>query len=252
MLYICIWILNVKMTTREQIINYASTFNAPFRRRDVVRGLVANGVSEASAHVMLSRLVKQEVLHKTGYGLYALPNNRKLPFVYKPSEEEKEVASQIRKQFPFVEYCVWNPSVLVSYMHHIPALHITFVDIERVAMESAFYALQSTKTLMHLLLNPTRQECGRYITNENILIVRPLVNEAPITEVERIQVPTLEKILVDVLGDKELVFAQGSELYTIYENAFRSHTVNKARLLRYASRRNRKDQILKILKTIES
>lgn len=50
----------------------------------------------------------------------------------------------------------------------------------------------------------------------------------------------------------EDVFAQGSELYTIYENAFSSHTVNKTRLLRYASRRNRKGQIINILKIIES
>jgi hypothetical protein len=62
----------------------------------------------------------------------------------------------------------------------------------------------------------------------------------------------LEKILVDAAGDKEMAFAQGSELYTIYENVFSSHTVNKARMLRYASRRNRKEQILKILKSIES
>jgi len=216
-----------------------------------MRYLVANGVSEASAHVMLNRLVKQGMLLKTGYGQYALPDKGKLPFGYKPSEEEREVARQIRVQFPFADFCVWKPSALVPYMHHIPALHMTFVDIERVAMESAFLTLQSNNPSMHILLNPTVKECERYITTEELLIVRPLVNEAPVTEVDGIPVPTLEKMLVDAVGDKEMVFAQGSELYTIYENAFSSHTVNKARLLRYASRRNRKEQILKILKTIE-
>ena len=200
---------------------------------------------------MLNRLVKQGMLQKTGFGLYALPEKGKMPFVYKPSEAENFIAQQIRKQFPFADFCVWRPSALVPYMHHIPALHMTFVDIERVAMESAFLTLQSNNPSTHILLNPTAQECERYITTEELLIVRPLVNEAPITEVDGTPVPTLEKMLVDAAGDKEIVFAHDSELYTIYENAFSSHTVGKARLLRYASRRNRKEQILKILKTIE-
>ena len=240
------------MTVINHIINYASICNAPFRRCNLMRYLVANGVSEASAHVMLNRLVKQGTLQKTGYGLYALPEKSKMPFVYKASEAEKSVAQQIRKKFLFADFCVWSPSALVPYMNHIPALHITFVDIERVAMESAFLTLQSNNPSMHILLNPTAQECERYITTKELLIVRPLVNEAPITEVDGTPVPTLEKMLVDAAGDKEMAFAQGSELYTIFETAFRSHTVGKARLLRYASRRNRKEQILKILKTIES
>ena len=239
------------MTIGEQIINYASMHNAHFLRCNLMRYLAANSVSEASAHVMLNRLVKQEVLQKTGHGMYALSDKGKLPFIYKPSEEEKEIARKIRTQFPFTDFCVWKPSALVPYMHHIPALHLTFVDIERVAMESAFLTLQSNKPSMHLLLNPTAKECERYITTEEIMIVRPLINEAPINEVDGTHVPTLEKMLVDAAGDKEMAFAQGSELYTIYENAFGSHTVNKSRLLRYASRRNRKEQILKILKTIE-
>ena len=116
-------------------------------------------------------------------------------------------------------------------------------------MESVFNFLQGSTPSIPILLNPTVQECERYITTEKLLIVRLLVNEAPITTVNDIPVPTLEKILVDASGDKELNFAQGSELYTIFENAFSMHNVNLSRLLRYAARRHRKDNILKIIKT---
>ena len=105
---------------------------------------------------------------------------------------------------------------------------------------------------MAVLLNPTVQECERYITTDKLLIVRILVKEAPITLVDKTPVPTLEKILVDAAGDKELSYVQGSELYTIYENAFNMNKVNISRLLRYATRRNRKDNVLKIINTIES
>lgn len=240
------------MTIVEQILNYASTQKQPFRRRDLMQYLGTNNVSEASAHVLLKRLVEQGKLVKAGYGLYALPKKEKSNFIYKPSEEEVTIATQINENFPFANFCVWKPSVLVPYMRHIPALGMTLIDVERVAMESVFNFLQGDAPSMSILLNPTEQECERYITTDKLLIVRTLVNEAPITKVNDMPVPTLEKILVDAAGDKELIFAQGAELYTIYEEAFSSHNVNRSRLLRYAARRHRKDQILKIINTIES
>ena len=237
------------MTIIEQIFDYASKQGKPFRRRDLMQALGTNNVSEASAHVLLSRLVEKGQLVKAGYGLYALPEKGKQPFVYKPSEEEQTIAKLVKKKFPFANFCIWRPSVLIPYMQHIPALGMTFVDVERVAMESVFYFMQGQYPTSSILLNPTAQECERYITTEKILIVRALVNEAPITEVAGTPVPTLEKILVDAAGDRELNFAQGSELYTIYENAFSLNNVNKGRLLRYAARRSRKEYIQRIIDT---
>ena len=239
------------MTIPEQILDYASMQEQPFRRRNLMQFLDANNVSESSAHVMLNRLVEEGKLIKAGYGLFAVPEKEKRLFVYKPSEEERIMAEQIRMKFPFAKFCVWRPSVLVPYMHHVPALEMLFVDVERVAMESVFKFLQGNFPALPILLNPTVQECERYITTEKLLIVRPLINEAPINLVNDTLVPTLEKILVDVAGDRELNFAQGAELYTIYSEAFSKHNVSRKRLLRYAARRNRKDNILKIINNIE-
>lgn len=241
----------VIMTIPEQILDYASTQEKPFRRRNLMRFLDSNNVSESSAHVQLNRLVEEGRLVKVGYGLYALPEKEKQVFIYKPTEEERTMAEQIRMKFPFVNFCVWRPSVLVPYMRHVPALAMLFFDVERVAMESVFKFLQGNYPALPILLNPTAQECERYITTEKLLIVRPLVNEAPINLVNNTPVPTLEKILVDAAGDRELNFAQGAELYTIYSEAFSKHNVNRKRLLRYAARRNRKDNILKIISNIE-
>ena len=240
------------MTIVEQILNYAFIQNQPFRRRDLMQFLGTNNVSEASAHVLLKRLVEQGKLVKAGYGLYAHPEKEKTTFIYKLSEEELSMAKQIKEKFPFADFCIWKPSVLVPYMRHIPALGMTLIDVERVAMESVFNFLQGDAPSVSILLNPSEQECERYITTDKLLIVRTLVNEAPITKVNDTPVPTLEKILVDAAGDKELIFAQGAELYTIFEEAFSSHNVNRSRLLRYAARRHRKDQILKIISSIES
>ena len=238
------------MTIAGEILNYASGRQSPFRRRDLMQALETNNVSEASAHVLLSRLVEQGRLVKQGHGLYALPLGGKKEFVYALSGEELHLTEQIKEKFPFADFCIWKPSILVPLMRHIPAMQMILVDVERTAMESVFHFLQGIVTDVPILLNPNKQECERYITTERIVIVRPLVNEAPLITVEATCVPTIEKILVDATGDKELNFAQGSELYTIYENTFETYNVNKNRLLRYASRRNRKEMIKKILDSL--
>lgn len=236
----------------EQILNYASNQKQPFSRHDLMQFLESNKVSISSAHVLLQRLVEQGKLTKTGYGFYSITNERKTNFIYRVTEEEKMIALQVREKFPFAKFCVWSPSALTPYMRHVPAIRMLLVDVERAAMESVFNFIQENYTATPILLNPTAQECDRYITTDKILIVRVLINEAPVTIVEDTPVPTLEKILVDITSDKELVFAQGAELYTIYEETFSSYNVNRSRLLRYATRRHRKEEVFKIINFVES
>ncbi len=137
-------------------------------------------------------------------------------------------------------------------MQHVPAADIVFVDVERDVMESAFMHLQSLEQVIHILLNPSKEECERYITNNECLIIRPLIKEAPLHDMGSYSAPTLEKLLVDAVGDKELEYLRGNELYHIYSNAFSRYNINKKRLLRYASRRNRKDKVQNILNSIPS
>ena len=63
-------------------------------------------------------------------------------------------------------------------------------------------------------------------------------------------VPRIEKILVDAIADNELLFAGGFEIYSIYEYALERNNVNMSKLLRYASRRNRKEKVERIIITI--
>lgn len=238
------------MTIADYIIQYSSKRNEPFQRAELMQHLEAHNISRTSAKVALYRLARSGQLKNIGRGLYCLPTKHKEEFHYSPSEEELILARQVRDKFPFADFCIWKPAALIKYMQHIPALSIIFVDVEKDASESVFYFLQGQQEHKTVLLNPTKQECERYITSNDMIIVRTLINEAPVVSVQNYFVPTLEKILVDAAGDNELLFAQGAELFTIYENAFQIHDMNESRLLRYAARRNRKDKIVKILNTI--
>ena len=77
--------------------------------------------------------------------------------------------------------------------------------------------------------------------------MKNLVSEAPLQEVSGIPMPTLEKLLVDILRDSDFFYLQGSESERFIENAFKMYSVNRSRLFRYSSRRKVKEELLSIL-----
>ena len=206
-------------------------------------------VSAGTVHVLLNRLVKSGKLAKVGRGLFSLSNKIKPPYVYTPSDAESEISTDLKRKFPFVTCCVWKANAITPFMQHIPSMSFILVDVERIAMEAVFQHMQGQYPGSMILLNPTQNDCERYMNMDNIIVVRPLIAEAPLSSYQGINTPSIEKILVDIVSDKEFDYAGGAELYHIYNNALESVDINQRKLLRYASRRNRKEKIEQILRS---
>ena len=240
------------MTAVNQIIDIAKKQDGIFTRKDllnVVRSGMKN-ISEGSLVVLLNRMIAENKIIRVSYGKYNLNEDLKHEFLYEPNEFMLSLNKHIKEKFPFIDYCIWQPSVFASMMLHVPAVRTTLVDVEREAMESVFMSLQNVESEIPIFLNPSQEDVDRYITNRDLIIVRPLVKEAPLDVINGCPVPTLEKMLVDAISDKELQHLQGNELYTIYSNAFSDYAIKKTRLLRYAARRNRKQKVEQIINTI--
>ena len=240
------------MTAVNQIIDIAKKQDGIFTRKDllnVVRSGMKN-ISEGSLVVLLNRVIAENKIIRVSYGKYKLNEDLKHEFLYEPNEFMLSLNKHIKEKFPFIDYCIWQPSVFASMMLHVPAVRTTLVDVEREAMESVFMSLQNVESEIPIFLNPSQEDVDRYITNRDLIIVRPLVKEAPLDVINGCPVPTLEKMLVDAISDKELQHLQGNELYTIYSNAFSDYAIKKTRLLRYAARRNRKQKVEQIINTI--
>ena len=62
--------------------------------------------------------------------------------------------------------------------------------------------------------------------------------------------PTLEKLLVDILRDPDFFFLQGSESEHIIDNAFSLYAINRNRLFRYAERRKVKEELTSIMENL--
>ena len=77
----------------------------------------------------------------------------------------------------------------------------------------------------------------------DFILVKPLISEAPIYDEDGIPVPELEKTLVDHEADKEYASLGDSEVQKEFQLAFELYPVNRSRLLRYAGRKGKKEEI---------
>ena len=242
------------MTTTETILNYAAKKRGTFLRKELLADIARQqpAINKRAVDLQLSRLVASGIILRKERGIYTLAENILPEYTYRPSEDEKDLFQQLKKKFPLLDFCVWSPRMLASFMIHIPIIDYILVDVEKVGVESVFNALQSMELGRNVLMTPSLEECNRYLFGTNAIVVRQLIGQSPLTMTDGCIVPRIEKILVDLVGDNELFFASGSETYNIYEFVRERNNINMSRLLRYASRRNRKEKVEQIINSIDN
>ena len=132
-------------------------------------------------------------------------------------------------------------------MLHQPAKHYSLIEIEKQAVEAVFYFLKEKK--YKVFIEPSAEVFEHYVAFEpEAWIVKSLVTEAPVQEVEKVPTVTIEKMLVDLYSDPISFEAQqGSELDFIFQQAIDNYSLSESRLLRYASRRRKKKELDAIL-----
>lgn len=162
------------------------------------------------------------------------------------SPKMKEVYNIIRKELPFTELSILNTGWFNEFMIHQAFRTYIVIEVEREATLSAFNRLIDCNEKP--FLNPGKEIFEYYIPNtENPIIVRSLVTQSPLVEIEDIKTTSLEKLMVDCLCDEDLYGTQHMEASYIYETALEKYAVNLNKLKRYARRRNRISEITSLL-----
>lgn len=183
---------------------------------------------------------KEGVLYRISRGLYSFSE----PNYYVPevSQSLKQLFIASKKQLPFVQMCIWSTKWINEFMLHQPGRFYTILEVEKDDRESVFYALKDMGK--DIYLDPREDVLNKYVVDKkDPIIITSLVSEAPTQEVDGIDTITLEKLLVDILCNETLFAAQqGAELERIFSNAQEKYTIRKAKMLRYASRRNKKEE----------
>tara|TARA_B110000967_G_C18885465_1_gene563692 strand:- start:1755 stop:2483 length:729 start_codon:yes stop_codon:yes gene_type:complete len=183
-------------------------------------------------------LVDRGIIRRIGRGKYKLGKQKE----FKPllSEEIKNLYLKLKEEFPFLDISIWSTKWIAQWMLHIPNNYETILEVEKGSEENVFYFLSDIRD--NVFLNPSKDILDKYATrNEPIVIIKNLITDAPLQDVEQVKIPSIEKILVDLIIDTQLYAAyQGRDLDSIIENAFQYNTIKKDTLLRYADRRRKK------------
>ena len=200
-------------------------------------------LKENTLQVYISRLKKSGLIANPSRGTYS--SEAKPTFTPNFSEENKSLYNQIKREYPFIDICIWDTSFLNDFMVHQAFRSFKIVEVEKDAVNQVFQFLSQNN--QNTYLNPKSEVFDNYINpNPNqITIVKTLKSEGPLITSSNIIVPAIEKILVDIVADAEIFSAQQDELDHIYKSAFQKYAINKQNLKRYASRRNRKEEIEK-------
>ena len=190
-------------------------------------------ISQTAINWRIHVLGQAGVIQRVGRGIYRLgKSNRFQPAL---SLRIKKIARNIKKDFPYTNFCVWELAEINHFSHNLINFNVLFVDVERDAVDAVYYRL---KEKQRNVVN-RRKMYDDISEFDGTVCVRPLVSYAPVQNQRNIPVASLEKILVDIATDKEFFPFQGNEIFSIYGSAFEKYTINESAMLRYAARKEK-------------
>ena len=229
--------------TTQYIMNYAMQ-NQTFCIDDLLCMLPKeSSTSLSSIKSTITRLVSSERLARVKRGVYSFIPTMKNSFEVVIGEKEKQLNELLKEKFPFATFCIYNGGTLAPLQHHLSFNNATYIETERIVMESAFEYLrdycQRDKSIGYeVFLNPKADMVSTYIDLKSApIIIKPLKTESPTTEQDGIVTPTLEKILVDIQKDADYSYLQGAESDNMLSNAESLYMINYSRMYRYGRRR---------------
>ena len=226
------WFSNQDILDNQQILQFYRTMEPD--------------VKKSTVNWRIYKLVQLGILTRTGRGKFLLEGNQIHYFPQLPLKL-KTLNHKLQNRSPFLNTCLWTTAVYNELMLHQPGKAFYIVEVDKDAVESVFFFLKEQK--YSVFMDPTRELLNKYVPEDkNPWIVKPLVTEAPVQKVSKVVTTTIEKMLVDILCDSEILDAQqGSEKDRIFQVASERYIIHENRMLRYADRRNRKELLIQYL-----
>ena len=235
------------MDTNNIIVDFANTYKN-FKTKDLSEYLSGKiDVSQKMLSWHLRKLVDQEKIFRIGKGVYT--TKPKAFFRPIPNALSIRLYNKLKAAYPLLDFCIYNGEILSDLQHHLSYNNNIYIETVRDATETIFHFVQDIHK--RCFLSPKEDMMSDYVhLDKKAFIVKPLISESPIQEVNGIKVPSIEKLLVDIQCDRDFYYLQGEETLYMMQHAFTNYNVNVGLLLRYASRRNIKSKIEKYIQEI--
>lgn len=205
-------------------------------------------MTETTLSWRIHDLLNKNIIKSVKRGVYNISNRKK--YVPVVSDKLVKLSKIVAREFDDLDYCLWNTEWFNDFTRHQLGTFFYIVEVERDFTEEVFNAYSESKQY-RVYLNPDEDIMERYVESEISIVIKPLISRSPKQKVpvkqrskDKIQVPTLEKILVDVFCEPVIFYAiQGSEMETLFENALKRYHINYSKLLNYSRRRKKEPQL---------
>lgn len=193
----------------------------------------------------VNRLKEDKYLNEIYRNVYTFSD--KLNFEPQKEKILKKIVSTFEKEYSEINYCIWQTSWLHEFMIHQPVRQFTIFETEKDVVESVFFLLKSPKWQVFIKTDNTTIDY-LFMEDKEVIVVKSMISRSPTIIQEQIKIPSLEKILIDVFCDSGLFSTySGQELFNIYRYAQKKYHINYTRLLYYAKRRNKKNEVLEFV-----
>jgi len=153
-----------------------------------------------------------------------------------PLEEKSRVAGirqMLSREFPDLDFIIWNTLSFQPYYHHQQTHHITFVEVEYDAIHVVYSKI--SRDYRHVLIEKTSRVAPKdFDITKDPIIIRLMLKNSP----RQGHAATLEKILVDlfVIKDKYLTMPN-SDYWELWRSLDSFYRVNVTDIIRYAKAR---------------
>ncbi|MCK5816539.1 MAG: hypothetical protein KAH15_00910 [Candidatus Marinimicrobia bacterium] len=201
-------------------------------------------IKTATVNWRIYDLVQKNLINRIGRGKYTL----NLKMIYKPylTDDMADLFNNIKRNFPYLDICVWSNLNYNEFMIHQPWSKFSIVEVEEDSLLPVLYYIRDVHDDYTVILESDFEIFERYFPiNAPTVIIKQIVTESPLLKLNNITTASLEKILIDLFCDVKLFDAyQGNEMNTIFKEAMSKYVINYNRMIRYASRRGKKEKFL--------
>lgn len=204
------------------------------------------GLSLSGYHWAIDKLLQKGVLDKKGHGMYSISDGKKpQPFSPSYSENALSLTKSLSNKYPYVAFTVFETALMNHFINHLIGQNTVFLQVEK---ESAIYVFRYFQKEGHnkVLYKPNKKEFSLY-WDIGTIVITDLISEAPLRSDEPHSI-MLEKMLVDMCADKLIASTfSKAELPDIFEQAINRYILDKPRMMRYARRRHKEEEIRKYI-----
>ncbi len=206
-------------------------------------------VSKSAHSWWINKLKNDGFYTQVGRGLYTFQKKKeyKLEISRKAKQFHNKVISYLPKDTPMIIY----ESITVANMYGIePKKHYIWIHIPREHLEFFFYDIQNLGK--PVFIKPNSEIIKRYIIPiKEAVILYPILTEMPIIDLNGYSTLTLEGILIhSLLFGKEYFKSRDKEIFQVFQMFLHKYNVNISKLLRYASRRDKRKEVKELLENI--